>query len=335
MRIGYSHVPEDVEVPVPDIEVQTEDDKTWCESCSASPPTQHSRFCVRLLWIPLRLLFTLLSGSVFILAVLYSTLGVYTWTAYPCLCSCTVPLPPRTSHFAVVSLSVGIAEEAYVKRSRDNKNAYAENHAFDFVELRNAPLCCPNPYFLKLLLLRNVLDHGYTAALWIDADAVVVNHTVDFRKLSPNHDLAISADHDFVINTGVFVVQNTEWSRGVLSRSCGRVPPARRYAEQSALAAELFGCPDYGLLNAVYFACHDAYVHRKVKLDWREKGADKLADTWMPRETRMHTQLLRQQQINCYHLDTPCFVVHCLHSPNDIRTKCISEGIAWEIRVHP
>jgi hypothetical protein len=99
---------------------------------------------------------------------------------------------------------------------------YAYRHRWDLVFTREE-LAAPRPSpWNKVVLVQRLLKE-YPVVCWIDADAIVVDGSEDIgAELDDDHDLYIVAHRDGdppaeVINSGVFVFRDTEWSRRFLA----------------------------------------------------------------------------------------------------------------------
>jgi Methyltransferase domain/galactosyl transferase GMA12/MNN10 family len=78
------------------------------------------------------------------------------------------------------------------------------------------------PAWGKIRLVRELLDE-YHWVLWIDADAIIVDMEADIRQvIQPGKDLYIAAlpkdGSRRLVNTGVFLVRGSEWSRWFFDR---------------------------------------------------------------------------------------------------------------------
>lgn len=85
------------------------------------------------------------------------------------------------------------------------------------------------PAWRKIELLRSLLDRGHEAVLWVDADAVILRTDADIAaELRPGKDLYLVQHRtpqfpgQEVPNTGVMLVRDSEWTRGLLTRIWNR-----------------------------------------------------------------------------------------------------------------
>ncbi|KAG0038761.1 hypothetical protein BGZ82_010917 [Podila clonocystis] len=112
-------------------------------------------------------------------------------------------------------------------RSADNKRAYAKRHGYDFVA-RSAEFAQEDFRGRKLVwgkigAIQKTLPH-YKWLLWMDMDAIVANIDKDVRDIirlaeaSEREDIEISMIvarpiKDKMLNAGVMLIKNTDWSR--------------------------------------------------------------------------------------------------------------------------
>lgn len=75
-------------------------------------------------------------------------------------------------------------------------------------------------YKLKLLL-ENLQNENYDYVIYIDSDAIFVNTDFDIRNIIQEHQTDLIIGEDFgpdLINGGVLIFKNTEWSKNFLTR---------------------------------------------------------------------------------------------------------------------
>lgn len=74
----------------------------------------------------------------------------------------------------------------------------------------------------KVLLILELLENNeYSYIAWIDADAVVVDHSISLEQIIHNGEhkeliLAENMNAGFLVNAGVLLVKNSDWSRSFL-----------------------------------------------------------------------------------------------------------------------
>ena len=95
--------------------------------------------------------------------------------------------------------------------------AYAQRHGYELITAREADPARP-PAWAKVAMLREVLER-VDLALWIDADAVIVDGSEDIAaELAPDTQLGL-VRHGEVPNTGVMVWRAGEFARSLLART--------------------------------------------------------------------------------------------------------------------
>ena len=95
--------------------------------------------------------------------------------------------------------------------------------------------------WMKISLLKGLMfPGGYDWLMWIDADAMVMNHRIKIEdliaKCSPEANLIISSDlHG--LNAGVFIIRNCLWSKVLLSAVEDKKDEylSHKYPEQEAM----------------------------------------------------------------------------------------------------
>lgn len=73
------------------------------------------------------------------------------------------------------------------------------------------------PSWVKIPLLRQALIEGYDIAMWIDADAIILNDTIDVRDLIDDNIFYVSKDVNG-INAGVMIWKNCQDAQDFLSK---------------------------------------------------------------------------------------------------------------------
>lgn len=100
--------------------------------------------------------------------------------------------------------------------------AYARRHRWDLVFSREEAAAPRPSAWNKIVLVQRLLEE-YDLVGWIDSDAIIVDGSEDIgAELDDAHDLYIVAHRDGnppteVINSGVFMVRDTDWTRRFLA----------------------------------------------------------------------------------------------------------------------
>jgi len=120
-----------------------------------------------------------------------------------------------------------------------NKEGYSKKHDYDF-KFHKGRLSNRHPGWDKIVLLREVLStNEYDYVVWVDNDAFITNPEIRFDFIcntNPNKKLIIASEDNYrnvisltpnlnyddlsnlrIINTGVFILKNDEWSHNFLN----------------------------------------------------------------------------------------------------------------------
>jgi hypothetical protein len=118
---------------------------------------------------------------------------------------------------------------------------YCSDHGYEFHPIHIKPADWAETVWSKIPEMRAFLDR-YDWLMWIDADAMVMNHRVKIEdlieKAGEGKDLIISSDLNG-LNAGVFLLRNCEWSQLFLQfvESMRAEYLSHRYPEQEAMDA--------------------------------------------------------------------------------------------------
>lgn len=122
----------------------------------------------------------------------------------------------RKKSIAVVTLhNDGMADVGKITGSILRE--YTSAHGYEFIH-HNRPIdATRHPAWNKVIALRNALEKKNRLwAMWIDADAIVMNHQIPLEALiPPNVDMVFASDFNG-LNSGIFMVRHCEWSRKFL-----------------------------------------------------------------------------------------------------------------------
>lgn len=140
----------------------------------------------------------------------------------------------RKSNIAVLTSSYIYADMCMAEASLpsvENKRTYAERHGYDFVtrstEFAQEEFRQRRLVWGKIGAIQKTLPH-YEWLLWMDMDAVVVNMDKDVREIMQLVErdkrtggeislIVARPKRDKMLNAGVMLIKNTEWSRRFLS----------------------------------------------------------------------------------------------------------------------
>jgi hypothetical protein len=115
---------------------------------------------------------------------------------------------------ALCSIGAG-PHAALLDVSEPTFRAYADRHGYELITARDADPARP-PAWAKVAMLREVLER-FDLAVWIDADAVIVDGRRDIAgDLASDKQLGL-VSHGDVPNTGVMVWRAGEFARSLLA----------------------------------------------------------------------------------------------------------------------
>jgi glycosyl transferase family (putative galactosyltransferase) len=119
---------------------------------------------------------------------------------------------------ALCSIGAG-PHEQLLAVSEPTFRAYADRHGYELVTSTEADPARP-PAWAKVAMLREVLEE-FDLAVWIDADAVIVDGRDDIAAdLEPGQQLGL-VRHGDVPNTGVMVWRAGDFARALLGEMWG------------------------------------------------------------------------------------------------------------------
>ncbi|GBG29578.1 Asparagine--tRNA ligase [Hondaea fermentalgiana] len=103
------------------------------------------------------------------------------------------------------------SDPTMLRLSIRNKREYAEHHGYDLIEANDEIDLSRPPAWSKLTLLSKYLP-SYDFMVWVDHDAIFMNMTIGIEDLvDANHELFFATDQNG-INSGVFIVHNSDWT---------------------------------------------------------------------------------------------------------------------------
>jgi hypothetical protein len=107
--------------------------------------------------------------------------------------------------------------DSYAKPIFKNNKAYAEKHGYDWKEYWQTLDESRPPPWSKILYILKTLEEGYDWVFWIDADAVIMNDSIELEKFIDNkYDFALCKDA-FSWNTGAWFVKNSDKAKDLLN----------------------------------------------------------------------------------------------------------------------
>jgi len=104
----------------------------------------------------------------------------------------------------------------YSKYTHAINRQYCKKHSYDFISYDRHLDPSRHPAWSKIKAIHNHID-DYDWIMWIDADAIFLNHNKRIEPLlDDGYNIIISKTFD-LINSGVFLIKgNNEWSKSFL-----------------------------------------------------------------------------------------------------------------------
>ena len=124
-------------------------------------------------------------------------------------------------NIAVCSLATNnIRTRNYIDYVLDGQKKYCESYGYDYINYEYLIDESIPAQWNKILIIKKILPH-YDWIMWIDADAIIMNHNVKLESIiDNNYDLIVNKVYcselfpksKYNINTGVFLIRNCDWS---------------------------------------------------------------------------------------------------------------------------
>ena len=139
----------------------------------------------------------------------------------------SAPIDAKPKRFKIAVVIVSTLEESdAIQQSISDKMQYAEAWGYSFHKFGRSDEK-RNPHWSKIPAILSVL-HLYDYVWWVDLDSVIMDHTIPLESIiDPRYDVIFTNDHNG-LNSGSFIVRNTDWSRGffanVWTRTNNRFP---------------------------------------------------------------------------------------------------------------
>lgn len=107
----------------------------------------------------------------------------------------------------------------FAKYTEMNFRSYCNKHGYGFVMSNTNLDTSRPPHWSKIKLLQQFIDK-YDWLVWIDSDATITNKDIKIESIiDSDYDIIISKEEccAYVINTGVFIIKCSEWSKNFLN----------------------------------------------------------------------------------------------------------------------
>tara|TARA_Y100000310_G_scaffold340226_1_gene435282 strand:- start:360 stop:1715 length:1356 start_codon:yes stop_codon:yes gene_type:complete len=124
----------------------------------------------------------------------------------------------RTSDVCVLSFATEDIDFYAKKIFKSNKD-YAKKHGYDWIEHWGVLDDSRPPAWNKILYILKALEKGYDWVFWIDADAIIMNDSIELTKfIDDEYDFILCKDA-FSWNTGAWFVKNSEKAKELLKQT--------------------------------------------------------------------------------------------------------------------
>jgi len=179
------------------------------------------------------------------------------------------------SDIAVVSIAAGENYQQKVKLGIENNRYYCQQHGYDFIFSDQSEDTSRHIYWSKIaLVLKTLQKPTYKWVVWIDADALIMNHGIPLEDLiDEKYNFIISRDSSG-INSGVFFIKNCDWSRDFLKSVYARTDCLKNAnPEQDAIKLQI-QLPAYKAFTKIvpqrFFNSYEGnYYHRHTNIAYQ------------------------------------------------------------------
>lgn len=142
---------------------------------------------------------------------------------------------------------------------------YCARHGYNFILARGDVSKGRGVVWSKIALLQELMEKDKSSEwfLWIDADALFMNHELKLEnRIEPDCNLIITHDVNG-LNSGVFLIKNCDWSRNFLSIvwAIGDMIEDNHLAEQYSMAQAIQMMPETIVRVAQYWI--NSYLYEK------------------------------------------------------------------------
>lgn len=111
--------------------------------------------------------------------------------------------------------------EYFAKYTTQNFQDYCDKNNYDFICSNVSIDLSRKPTWSKIMILQQNLKN-YEWLMWIDADAAITSKDIKIESIiDDNYNIIITREDcrdGIIINAGVFLIKNTEWSKNFLDK---------------------------------------------------------------------------------------------------------------------
>jgi len=159
------------------------------------------------------------------------------------------PKSPGQVHIAIATMRVGIEEKWGVEmtdRVYWNHQYYCKVHGYDYYVLDESMDSSREPAYSKIKWMQKLLfEDDYPYVMWMDYDSLFMNFSVSiydmFDAAGWGVDFIGVAGKSHFLNTGHFIMRNSEWSRQFLESVWEVYPHRAGYWDQGAINVIIHG----------------------------------------------------------------------------------------------
>lgn len=200
--------------------------------------------------------------------------------------------------------------EEFVQKSIKNHMRYAQDMNLNFAAAIPAKQGFDYGYFKssgsgrdfdynKFAVIQYLFDRGSDYVMWVDSDAVFMHKATDVRKFvseNSDKDFLFTGAFNFVMNAGVFIIRNSEWSTSFMRKSFDAFPAPGVWEDQSSMVAVLGGAEGQPIEV-------QRETHRRLERRCGEPGELAGCTALLAPEAQKHVVLLPQESINAFLTD--------------------------------
>lgn len=162
----------------------------------------------------------------------------------------------------------------------------------------------------KIYIIRELLKTDTKYILWIDGDTGFIDCNKDIQDIIKEYDsdIIISGDHNFVINSGVFVIKNTKWSKNFIDDMIFIVENKNIQKE----IQKYTNLHDQSAFIPLIMGYNPLFEPEKIGY-YFNKGSGK-SDTLIkeiPQKIKNHVNIIPRQIWNSYYKEKNPFILHC------------------------
>lgn len=129
-------------------------------------------------------------------------------------------LPERRKRICICSFNIGERYKEATKYSQLSKKKYCEKYGYRYEDDESVYDSTRHPAWSKIKLIQKCLEYDCDYVIWIDADAMIMNDTIPIEtyidKYMNDKDFLVSRDNGYRINTGVWFIKNTQYSKDIM-----------------------------------------------------------------------------------------------------------------------